>query len=697
MTGLVKTRLVVTAGAMLASLAHCAPLAAQDDTATPPLAPPPSAAVETYPRAFFDRFYPQTALELLERVPGFSLDTGAELRGFAGAAGNVLVDGERPTIKSGGLEDFLSRIPADTIDRIEVTRGAQRAGETAGQGLIANVIRKPQSFAGTWSGELERNPAGLVYPRGEVSFTAPLGAWSTTTKVNAFWEQFTFDNIDRIRRDAGGGLVAFDEETLPSTLRDAFIATEAKRLLAGGTLTINARFGNSRYYQETGRDGFLGREPDGGLADRRSDIRLDSEFWQGELSADWTGQVAQGWVLKLLGLGSVQDSEVGSANVISQPPGSPPIINRFAAQRLPIEALTRATIGKLEGSLRPEFGVELAYNRLDSRIALEVEDAGGVRPIALPASDVAVSEWRGETFGNLTWVPAPRWTLEAGMAAEFSRITVSGDANGRNEFTFLKPSLALTWQASGSVQLRAAMRRTVGQLDFNDFAASANAEDDRLLAGNPDLGPDQTWRASLTADLRLRRGFALNAQAFHEWRTDVLEQVILPSGVPGLANAGSARLWGVETEAALPLAGFIKGGLIEISADFRDASFRDPITGETRVVTGLANPDIAIDFRQDLSDARMAWGMTYEPARRASTFFANEAIIDRRGRRITAFAETTRFFGVKMRLEASNLFQTRFPRDRQLFASDRSGAFIGTEVLDRERGEFVTFTISDQF
>jgi hypothetical protein len=50
-----------------------------------------------------------------------------------------------------------------------------------------------------------------------------------------------------------------------------------------------------------------------------------------------------------------------------------------------------------------------------------------------------------------------------------------------------------------------------------------------------------------------------------------------------------------------------------------------------------------------------------------------------------------------MRLEASNIGQTRFPRDRQLFAPDRSGTFLGTERLDRERGEFVTFTISDQF
>jgi hypothetical protein len=666
-------------------------------TAEPEAPPPPQAAVETYPRSFFDRFYPQTALELLERVPGFSLDTGTEQRGFAGAAGNVLVDGERPTIKSGGLEDFLSRIPANAVERIEVTRGAQRAGETAGQGLVANVIRKPQSFAGTWSGELERNPAGLIYPRGEVSFTAPLGTWTTTTKLNAFWEQFTFDNIDRIRRDADGVLIAFDEETLPSTLRDAFVATEAQRLLAGGTLTVNARFGNSRFYQETGRDGFLSRAPGGGPADRRTDIRFDSEFWQGELSVDWAGSVARGWAMKLLALGSFTDGEESSANVVSQPPGSAPIINRFAAERLPIEALTRATIGKLDGSFKPEFGIEVAYNRLDSRIALEVEDAGGVRPILLPASDVTVTEWRGETFSNLNWLIAPRWTVEAGLAAEYSQITVAGDASGGNEFVFFKPSLALTFQVSDALQLRAAMRRTVGQLDFNDFAASANAEDDRFLGGNPDLGPDQTWRASLTGDLRLRGGYALNVQAFHEWRSDVLEQVVLPSGVAGLANAGSARVWGIESEAALPLAGIIKGGLIEISADFRDASFRDPITGEARLVTGLTNPAIALDFRQDLTAARFAWGVTYEPPSETASFFSDEAIIDRRGRRITAFVETTRFFGVKMQLEVRNIGQVQFPRDRQLFAPDRAGAFIGTEVLDRERGEFVKFTVSDQF
>jgi hypothetical protein len=39
--------------------------------------------------------------------------------------------------------------------------------------------------------------------------------------------------------------------------------------------------------------------------------------------------------------------------------------------------------------------------------------------------------------------------------------------------------------------------------------------------------------------------------------------------------------------------------------------------------------------------------MSYGPPARTAIFFANEAIIDRRERRITVLAETTRFFGVR--------------------------------------------------
>ncbi|MCU0890524.1 MAG: TonB-dependent receptor plug domain-containing protein [Sandarakinorhabdus sp.] len=60
---------------------------------------------------------------MLARLPGFTFDPGEAVRGFGGAAGNVLVDGQRPSAKSDTLESQLRRIPASSVDKIEIIRG----------------------------------------------------------------------------------------------------------------------------------------------------------------------------------------------------------------------------------------------------------------------------------------------------------------------------------------------------------------------------------------------------------------------------------------------------------------------------------------------------------------------------------------------------------------------------------------------
>ena len=156
-------------------------------------------------------------------------------------------------------------------------------------------------------------------------------------------------------------------------------------------------------------------------------------------------------------------------------------------------------------------------------------------------------------------------------------------------------------------------------------------------------------------------------------------------------------LWGVDIEGALPLSGLIPGGLLEVSADFRDASFDDPITGETRNVNGLRSPIIEIDFRQDLTDHKLAWGAGYEAPYDIAFFFADEIDAGSPTSGWSAFVETTRFFGVKAQLEVRNIGGRDFPRERRFFAPDRSGVFTGSEIQERRRGEFVKLTISDQF
>ena len=78
---------------------------------------------ESYDAAFFAPFSPQNALDMIQRLPGFTYDAGDEsVRGFAEAGGNVLVDGARPVVKSGGLDAALVAIPARQVVRIDIIR-----------------------------------------------------------------------------------------------------------------------------------------------------------------------------------------------------------------------------------------------------------------------------------------------------------------------------------------------------------------------------------------------------------------------------------------------------------------------------------------------------------------------------------------------------------------------------------------------
>ncbi|MFD2429919.1 TonB-dependent receptor domain-containing protein [Sphingobium scionense] len=136
--------------------------------------------------------------------------------------------------------------------------------------------------------------------------------------------------------------------------------------------------------------------------------------------------------------------------------------------------------------LRPELGMEIAYNRLNSALDYAEDNGSGLTPIALANANSRVSELRGEAFANVTLRLGKRWTLESGMAFELSRIRVTGDAANEQSLSYWKPSAALVWSPRDTSQLRLGIRRTVDQLDFGDFAASVNQADGRYrLAAMP--------------------------------------------------------------------------------------------------------------------------------------------------------------------------------------------------------------------
>ena len=85
--------------------------------------------VLVYQADFFANARPNTAYDMIGRLPGFTFDNGNSARGFAGTAGNVLIDGQRPTSKTDDLQSILQRIPASDVERIELIRGGARGIE----------------------------------------------------------------------------------------------------------------------------------------------------------------------------------------------------------------------------------------------------------------------------------------------------------------------------------------------------------------------------------------------------------------------------------------------------------------------------------------------------------------------------------------------------------------------------------------
>ena len=98
------------------------PNCAEPTTTCSTARPVSSADRVIYDAAFFTQYNPQTALDMVRQVPGFTLDGGDDRRGFSGAVGNLLIDGVRPSTKSQGVEGILSRVPSNQVVRIEVLR-----------------------------------------------------------------------------------------------------------------------------------------------------------------------------------------------------------------------------------------------------------------------------------------------------------------------------------------------------------------------------------------------------------------------------------------------------------------------------------------------------------------------------------------------------------------------------------------------
>src|SRR5205085_1655130 len=145
-------KLMYLATASAAAMVAASSASAQPAASAQPVASAATSRTTVYQAAYFAQFAPRTALDIAKRVPGFTLDLGAtqtnqgqvDVRGFAGTAGNVVINGARPSSKAETLDVTLARIPAQQVLRVEVGPGDLFGSDYAGKSQVLNIIMSAQ-------------------------------------------------------------------------------------------------------------------------------------------------------------------------------------------------------------------------------------------------------------------------------------------------------------------------------------------------------------------------------------------------------------------------------------------------------------------------------------------------------------------------------------------------------------------------
>jgi hypothetical protein len=626
---------------------------------------PSEDGVVVYLPDFFEQYFPITALDFVRRVPGFSIDGGGNVRGFGGSAGNVLIDGERPSTKSDSIENILSRIGKSSVERIELIRGATGGLDLGGgQSVVVNVIRKADA-GGTIPWQVRfAHDGGRFTPRGNIAYTSKYA--NTDYTISLERQAFQFRNIGTENLIATNDLDELRTEVRRGRRSNWNLDIKTDTKLANDDVfRLNFR-GSNRLFDNDENSQRTAENVSSADAFLQFNEQRNDAF---ELSSDYEHAFNDELAIKLIGLVSRQFNDNSSVLNIDAVVDEDDVATAFLTDSIEAESIVRAEFDWNRWSGHTiQFGSEFAENFIKSESEL-IEDGEFVD---LDGANTEVSELRGEVFISDSISVNSKLTADVALAVERSTIEQTGDVDNSRTFTFAKPRLSLTYVTSDVTQWRLRLEQEVGQLNFFDFVSSANFDDGDVDIGNPELQPDRTFVVEGTYERRFGDIGVVSATLFFNDVTDLLDLVPTGPTTEARGNIGNGKRYGTEINFTAP---FDWAGIKEARADItyrrQKSSVTDLVTGQDRRFSNERPEFLEIEFRKELSRLRSSFGFRH--ARRSrSLFFGVDEFVDRgRRERTSVFWETT-FGGIKVRANINNLFNVDEPRVRTVFDGSRN-------------------------
>lgn len=687
--------------------------AASQDKAPPsaadaePNAPAPTSAAasgqaasntrSTFLPADFARFAPRSAFDMARNVPGFAIQEGDGARGLGQADTNVLINGRRISGKANGPSEALRRIPLEDVVRLELVDGASLGIG----GLTGQVLNVVTSASGRVSGQFRYNPEFRSFgvPARLLQGSVALAGSGAKTEWNLALRN------DSNRRGNEGPEEVFDGNGTLVALRDEQGNVNTDRFGLSGSFTRNAD--NGAILNLTGQvQGFLFREreislqrpPGGSLTRTRTLNRTEDEF-SFELGADYEFAFGPGR-LKLIGYHRYEDSPFTNTVLTTFTDGTADTETRFVQDADEGETILRSEYSVGVGGGNLVAAVEGARNYLAIVSALSERDAAGVlRPVDLAGSSARVDEDRVDA--GLTWSRALAKNLQLQLSAggEYSRISQSGPFGLTRSFVRPKGFASLDWKVAENLNIAGRIERVVGQLDFFDFIASVDLDQDRADASNADLRPEQSWLYDIEASWRMGALGNLAVSAYLEDLVDVVDQIPLPDGGQAPGNLPSARLYGVKGQTTLLSDGLgWKGTRFDLTLGWNESAVRDPLLGTLRQVSGNELFTLEFRLRHDVPGSDWAFGTRGDWTKNARSVRLDEISLNQPSfAQMFAFLENKDVAGMTMRVRVGNLLDQRDRFERTVFSNRAAGQIAFSESRDRRFGTIFSLDVEGSF
>ncbi len=654
-----------------------------------------------YEADYFAEFYPVSANDMLNRIPGIGLALrgGGGGRGLGSGAGEVLINGQRMSGKNNGGRSQLSRISADQVDYIEIIRGSSEGLSVRGGGQVVNVVLMDSPSLSTTTLEVRTDylQDGTLDPGAQLSHSGQNRNLSYVLHLQAD-PRYRYQQGREFAYNAEGELIEFQEFDSARDEDQYELSGSMGYAFEQSSVQFNALYETRGETPEERHRSIYDLVGDS-LSLEEEDRLNSRDNW--EVGGDYEYGFNNGSIYRLLFIVNDEDSE-NERNRFDILQGEREKNLFLLNQERNRERIARSSYSwAMQENQGMELGIEAAQTIRDSnlRMGLVEEDGitspeyGGLVPQDIANGTSTVEEMRYEPFAIHNWQLNDRMSLESSLIYESSTIEQSGDVSNSRDFAFLKPRMDYRFDITPSLQLRAGVRKEVEQLSFSDFSATVDGgdEEQNTQAGNPDIRQEQYWRYELNLEMRLPNDAGVvNSQFWYRDIEDVIDRVDVSTGPDDLASArgniGDGKRYGLNLDVSTKLDSLgLNNALLNTGIRVRDSEVTDPFLGIKRRMEGNGRWSLNMNYRHDITDLGVTYGINYSNESNGSTGRTQYDIIDTETRveqpYMWAYVEKVAFGNTTFRLEGHNLTEKEFCRVRTRYVGATAGGMV-EEVED---------------